>query len=122
MAAEVQEDGAAGSDFERALAGEASRARGKYYEVRRDAANTQTTSGTTGPSVSVGEVRLEQRWQWISGRAPFARLWGVSSVLKKSAAAELQLQRTPARSGRRSSAQENSDFAKICGGGLGNTL
>ena len=59
MAAGVEEDGAAGSAFERALAGEVSRARGEQDEVRRNTANSNMCPWATGASASVREDRLD---------------------------------------------------------------
>ena len=69
MAAGVEEDSVAGSDFKRALAGEVSRARREQDEVRRNTANSKMSPGRpelllasarTGWSSDVGvELRVE---------------------------------------------------------------
>ena len=77
MAAGVEEDGAAGSDFGRALAGEASRARGEKDEVRRNTANSKMSPWATGASASVRDDRLERRRpSCSSGGARITRLGG----------------------------------------------
>lgn len=57
---ELRKNGAGQLGLERAL-NEESSDRGRRDKMRRDAANYKTFSGMTGPSASVGEVRLEPR-------------------------------------------------------------